>query len=180
MFNENGEVVGVTFASYTNGQNLNLAIPINIISEIYDNRLEPINTDVINRRKYPYVDYLKNSTETSISDINKNVTKSIETGVIRNVYISSFDGVSLEKSENAFIVTDKSFVSGNYDYDKNNPNPNMLEIEWGINGEGLSYCSDGLELGSCVSVVINHNYYEISDIEYRRISNKCYVILKQS
>lgn len=94
LFNENGEVVGVTFASYTNGQNLNLAIPINIVSEVYNNRLEPIHTDVINRRKYPYVDYLKSATETSIFDINKNATKSIETGVIKNVYISSFDGVT--------------------------------------------------------------------------------------
>ena len=177
LFNENGEVIGVTFASYTNGQNLNLAIPINIVTEIYNNRVEPIKTDLINRREYPYIDYLKNATETSISDINKNVTKPIETGVIRNVYISSFDGVSLDKSENAFIVTDKSFVSGNYDYDKNNPNPNMLEIEWGINGESLSYCSNGLELGSCVSVVISHRY---SDIIYKYVSNQCYAILKDS
>ncbi len=35
LFNEKGEVIGITYASYTEGQNLNLAIPIHLVSDCY-------------------------------------------------------------------------------------------------------------------------------------------------
>ena len=38
LFNNNGEVVGITAASYTEGQNLNLAIPIECAIELWENR----------------------------------------------------------------------------------------------------------------------------------------------
>lgn len=36
LFNDQGEVIGVTFASFEEGQNLNLAIPINFVKDIYN------------------------------------------------------------------------------------------------------------------------------------------------
>lgn len=38
LFNDKGEVVGITSASYTEGQNLNLAIPIEDALELWDNK----------------------------------------------------------------------------------------------------------------------------------------------
>ena len=35
LFNENGEVIGVTAATYTKGQNLNLAVPIEKVAELW-------------------------------------------------------------------------------------------------------------------------------------------------
>lgn len=37
LFNDAGEVIGITFASLTDGQNLNLAVPIDDVKVIYDN-----------------------------------------------------------------------------------------------------------------------------------------------
>lgn len=37
LFNDHGEVLGITFASYEAGQNLNLAIPIEQVQQIYSN-----------------------------------------------------------------------------------------------------------------------------------------------
>lgn len=36
LFNDKGEVLGITFASYENGQNLNLAIPIAEVQQLYN------------------------------------------------------------------------------------------------------------------------------------------------
>lgn len=36
LFNDMGEVIGITYASYIDGQNLNLAIPIEYVDEIYN------------------------------------------------------------------------------------------------------------------------------------------------
>lgn len=40
LFNSNGELVGITSASYANGQNLNLAIPIETVVEMWDNHFD--------------------------------------------------------------------------------------------------------------------------------------------
>lgn len=42
LFNDNGEVLGITFASYEAGQNLNLAIPANEVVCLYNHVSEPI------------------------------------------------------------------------------------------------------------------------------------------
>ena len=38
LFNDHGEIIGITFASYTDGQNLNLAIPIKLVESLWLNR----------------------------------------------------------------------------------------------------------------------------------------------
>lgn len=43
LFNNNGEVIGITYASYIDGQNLNLAIPINFVKELWENKGEALS-----------------------------------------------------------------------------------------------------------------------------------------
>ena len=38
LFDDSGEVLGITFASYDEGQNLNLAIPISSVSKLWENK----------------------------------------------------------------------------------------------------------------------------------------------
>ena len=38
LFNDSGEVLGITFSSYDEGQNLNLAIPISAVSKLWENK----------------------------------------------------------------------------------------------------------------------------------------------
>ena len=40
LFNDNGEVVGITSASFENGQNLNLAVPIEKVVDIWENHFD--------------------------------------------------------------------------------------------------------------------------------------------
>ena len=52
LFDNKGEVIGVTFASFIDGQNLNLAIPIKIVSDLYDVAFTPIDFDVFYQSRY--------------------------------------------------------------------------------------------------------------------------------
>lgn len=42
LFNDKGEVLGVTFASFANGQNLNLAIPSKYVRRLYESKKDPV------------------------------------------------------------------------------------------------------------------------------------------
>ncbi len=46
LFNNRGEVVGITSASYTNGQNINLAIPVEVIIEMWENHFESASISI--------------------------------------------------------------------------------------------------------------------------------------
>ena len=65
LFNEKGEVIGITFASFVEGQNLNLAIPIELVDNLYQSKslsIEPTSFEDI---------YMENfSTEELVSLIN--------------------------------------------------------------------------------------------------------------
>ena len=45
LFNEKGEVVGITYASFEEGQNLNLAIPIDLVEYLYQTKSISIEPD---------------------------------------------------------------------------------------------------------------------------------------
>lgn len=48
LFNEKGEVVGITYASFAEGQNLNLAIPIDLVQKLYQSKstsIEPTSLE---------------------------------------------------------------------------------------------------------------------------------------
>lgn len=45
LFNDNGQVLGITFASYGDGQNLNLAIPIEAVTALWNDRPAPMTID---------------------------------------------------------------------------------------------------------------------------------------
>lgn len=50
LFNEKGEVIGITFASFVEGQNLNLAIPIELVDNLYQSKslsIEPTSFEDI-------------------------------------------------------------------------------------------------------------------------------------
>lgn len=160
LFNDKGEVVGVTSASYEDGQNLNLAIPVNIVLEIYDNKNIPTKTDVIYTRKYPYINYLKESKETSIKEINSNPKYNYGRCLIKQVYISSYNGSTLENSTEAFLTDDVSLVSGDFNYDKKTKNDSTFFLEWNINGESLAYCDEFLKSGSLVDAIVDYWYSE--------------------
>ena len=55
LFNEKGEVIGITFAYFVEGQNLNLAIPIELVEDLYQSRslsFEPTSFEEIYMENY--------------------------------------------------------------------------------------------------------------------------------
>jgi hypothetical protein len=69
LVNSSGQVVGVTCASYVNGQNLNLALPIDLISGITRGKQQPLsvlNTCEVAKLEY-YADYFPAPTFTSVA-----------------------------------------------------------------------------------------------------------------
>lgn len=38
LFNDSGDVIGITYASYTDGQNLNVAVPVSYATNLWDNK----------------------------------------------------------------------------------------------------------------------------------------------
>lgn len=163
LFNDKGEVVGVTSASYEEGQNLNLAIPINYVSEIYDSKKLPTKTDVINSRKYPYIDYLKDAREITIKEINENPKNNYGRCILKQVYISSFNATTIENSTEAFLTDDISKVSGDFNFDNKQQDESKVHIEWNINGESLAYYDKSMKPGSLVNAIISYDYWEQFD-----------------
>lgn len=164
LFNSDGEVIGVTYVSYENGQNLNLAIPINIVSDLYNNKSISTQTNLLYRRTYPYVDYLNNAIETTINDLNNNPPKNIKNCIIKSVYISSFDGETLETSTQAYITDNKSSVSGNFSYDSFSKDTSLLFVQWENDNSNyvdnsMVYCDKSIDIGSLVTVLLDckHN-----------------------
>lgn len=182
LFNSNGEVIGVTYASYENGQNLNLAIPVNIVTDLYDKKGLPTQTDLLYRRTYPYVDYLKNAIETTINDMNNNPSQNTGNCIIKSVYISSFNGATLETSTQAFITDNKSSVSRSFSYDKSSSDPSLLCIEWENNKDDFIdnsaiYFDKGVDIGSYVNVILRHSFISLGDTDFNSIT--CKAIINQ-
>lgn len=65
LFDNSGNVIGITFASIVDGQNLNLAIPIELAINLYNARGTAENVSTIYIEKYPYIEYLKNNDDIS-------------------------------------------------------------------------------------------------------------------
>lgn len=55
LFDDCGNVIGITYASYVNGQNLNLAIPIELAVELYHGKGVAQEISAIYIEEHPYV-----------------------------------------------------------------------------------------------------------------------------
>ena len=93
LFDNNGNVIGITYASYIDGQNLNLAIPIEIADSLYRNRGSTKKVSVIYTRSRPYVPHLekyKGISEITIDELLANPEKYYGQTIKVYGYLSSF------------------------------------------------------------------------------------------
>lgn len=75
LFDNNGNVIGITFASYVDGQNLNLAIPIELAVKLYDNKGTAKSVSTICIEEHPYITELhkyEGAIKVTIDDLLKN------------------------------------------------------------------------------------------------------------
>lgn len=57
LFNDKGQVIGVTAASFVNGQNMNLAIPISEVKSLYDEDSIELSVEEFYAEQHPLIEY---------------------------------------------------------------------------------------------------------------------------
>lgn len=122
LFDNNGNVIGITYASYVDGQNLNLAIPVELANELYNNKGLAYEVSKIYIEVNPYMEQLKKYNhiyEVTISDL-KNNPKEYDYNVVKIVaYISSLDyTIDDEDAEyDGMYIANKSNISLDWKHD---------------------------------------------------------------
>ena len=103
LLNEAGEVVGVTFASFSDGQNLNIAIPIEYVDALYSqDAKKPLKTILA---FYNEVDHTKTY---SIDEIKANTTK--HKNEVMYTYGYLFVYRSMYSIEGYYLVNDSNVL----------------------------------------------------------------------
>ncbi len=168
LFNEKGEVIGVTFASYIDGQNMNLAIPITSVISFHKAHLN-------NKNHYdlPAKHFFSNYSDVNRDSISasKNSIENINQGVIIDCYVSSYGkwsrtvevaGTLLESSYDEMFFSSKNNITGDYKLDHetyfNNPKEaeNMLQCTHYLQFFDNEYMPcDNLEVGDHVYAFVS-------------------------
>ena len=118
LFDDNGNVIGITFASFVDGQNLNLAIPIELANSLYEKKGASKNISAIYLEKHPYITLLqqyKDVPEITIDELLRNPEKYDSKTVKIIGYFSStysyLSDISNRYINLAFIATANSVTS---------------------------------------------------------------------
>lgn len=123
LFDNRGNVIGITYASYKNGQNLNLAIPIELAVNLKNaTKVAVGDVSAIYREEHPYLEYLElhNSTPVvTLSELKSRPEKYDEKVVILVTYVSSYYWDTETGTYHHFYLSEQNDVSYNYDYDHN-------------------------------------------------------------
>ena len=135
LFDNNGNVIGVTFASIIDGQNLNLAIPIELAVKIYDAKGVAKNVSAICVEEYPYITYLseyKNAPVVTLADLKTNPGKYDDKIIRMSIYVSSWsnpNGYSWDEA-GKWYLSNKEYISYDIDYDEDIAIPARYGIEY--------------------------------------------------
>ena len=117
LFNESGEVIGITYASYVDGQNLNLAIPINEANNVYEKKTEKESANSICLIEHPYFsnkNTFDQAQQITLGQIMTNPEYYYNHGT--NEYIFDATVSSVLDGQYIYIYTD-NLVSKDFDYD---------------------------------------------------------------
>jgi len=103
LFNDKGEVIGITFASFTEGQNLNLAVPIDLVEKLYRSksiRVEPKSFEdkywLLHEDEYIEYKYGKTVMPVSFDEIKNNPEKYTDKMISVEAYVSSLERIKEE------------------------------------------------------------------------------------
>jgi len=167
LFDNNGNVIGITYASYIDGQNLNLAIPIELANSLYNSKGAAKTVNAICMEEYPYIKLLsqfKNVPMITMEQLLANPMKYNGMTVklygylsSRYSYVSAFDelrnkyGFGPSETKVCYIATENN-ISGNGEYDYINywravTGRNQYQVlEIGLD-DNMNYLSDDAEPG---------------------------------
>ena len=123
LFNNYGNVIGITYASYVDGQNLNLAIPIELADDLYHSKSIVKNPSAIYTSEHPYITQLskyQNTPSITIDELLANPAKYNGKTVKVYGYISSFYSYWSEWGNTQVdlcYISSADNVTGNGEYD---------------------------------------------------------------
>ena len=121
LFDDTGNVIGITFAGIEDGQNLNFAIPAEKAVELYDARPQrSMNLFEIYKKEHPYAIHLGFHPNVTLTDLKTNPEKYDEKKVMLTTYVSSLKlDPNGEWEHSNLLVSSKNDVSFDYEYDWN-------------------------------------------------------------
>ena len=158
LFDDNGNVIGVTYASYIDGQSLNFAVPAELVKEQYDKKGREFALSEIYLDEYPYTEYLdmyKNVPEVTINELKSNPRKYSGRIIKVTAYVSSVVELGLR------YISNEDYVSGDFDEDFaiaiSNDFEEMPYISVGGSQEE-KYREQNLEPGDSVCVIGKFEY----------------------
>lgn len=166
LFDEAGNVVGITFASFKEGQNLNLAIPINEAIALYTNnkgnKLKDANCIFLeNNPEYKYSDKYKQVEVVSIRELKEN--PSAYNG--KTIKIVAY---TMAKTTWTYVSEDPTAYDNYNTYESNNfEEVSCLEV---IDGFECQYIEENIEYGDIVIIVGKFVYQPIGS-NYKGVSN---------
>ncbi len=165
LFDDDGKVIGITYASYINGQNLNLAIPIELADELYNKRGIEQNADVIYIKEHPYVEYLHeydSAIEVTMEDLNKHPERYDDKIVKLTAYVSSFwdiDDDGPGKWDLYFISTENDLTGDLLYDDKRTRYPEKLSAIGVYLINSVLYVDPSIQYGDKVVIYGVLEYY---------------------
>lgn len=167
LFDNNGNVIGITFASIIDGQNLNLAIPIELAIKLYNSKGIAKSVSTICVEEYPYITYLseyKNAPTVTLADLKQNPEKYNNKIVRLSIYVSS-SGKNGKYwwDEYTWYFSEKNDVSLNYEYDGNLHNNvsfrEMPLILCNIFADDAKYIDETLAPGDKIEVIAKFDFH---------------------
>lgn len=111
LFNDDGEVLGITFASYEDGQNLNLAVPINYVNSLW-NSANMSNKLTVKEfwDTFPHPQ--------PVNEVIANAAEFDGQEIILEGYVSHISSMGFQKDIHINLVANEDDILGNVDDSK--------------------------------------------------------------
>lgn len=176
LFDKNGNVIGITYASYIDGQNLNLAIPIELAIDLYQSKETTKDVSSICAEKHPYLSTLlryKDAPIVSVSDLIQNPQKYDDQYITLYAYVSSQGTLSLLgiKTLEMWYFSEQQHISHNFEYDdwissphKGNNYSDSPVIGTSISNTLCEYADSSISEGDFVMVVGLFKYHQKGEL----------------
>lgn len=127
LFNEKGEVIGITFASFVEGQNLNLAIPIELVEDLYKTKSISVKPEsfkdiywnnYMTKNPNEYLTQTYGSTiSVSFLELKNNPEKYSNKMISVEGYVSSFNAIA-DRMRISMYISSQKVASSNEEDDK--------------------------------------------------------------
>ena len=197
LFDDHGNVIGITYATIIDGQNLNLAIPIELATILHARREQPQNVSHIYLEEHPYVTKLeqyKGIPEITIDELLKNPkvydSKTVKVyGYVSSLYSHWYNPEWGKYSEtftpherNLLYIASSSNVTGNgaADYDMHRSEKDggtrHRSLEVLITDDGKFYLSEPVMPGDRICWIGEISYWEDSheNVFFHAFTNLAY------